>query len=116
MATETYTSLAPAQLVPNRPNLVFVTGGWDSPVGDPPKIIWTARLTARLSTEVYDVVDQLERPGRKCSKRSMVFLMIICLSISMAATRTVPDDDLALVRGRLFIRCCLGVAGISEPE
>ena len=52
----------------------------------------------------------------KSAVRESWFLMIICLSISMAATRTVPDDDLALVRGRLFIRCCLGVAGISEPE
>ena len=39
----------------------------------------------------------------------MAFSMSICLSISMAATQTVPDDNLASVRGGLFIRtACLG--------
>ena len=50
----------------------------------------------------------------ECSKNFMVFLVIICLSVSTAATRTVPDDNLALVRGRLFIRGCLGVAGTAN--
>ncbi len=32
----------------------------------------------------------------ECIKRFLVFSMIICLSVSVVATRTVPDDNLAL--------------------